>query len=367
MSYNWELPDWPRFTYQTDHLLQDLLMFQQQAGITRGLVEGGPGEDREQLQVELLIREAMKTSAIEGEFLSREDVSSTILTQLGAQIPHTPPKDQRSIGIGEMVVDVRTTFQEPLSQEMLFHWHRLLMKGNRTINAGSWRSQSEPMQIVSGRVGHEIIHFEAPPSDWIPDEMERFILWYNRSAPGGADSILHTPIWAGLAHLYFESIHPFEDGNGRIGREIAEKALSQGLGWPVLLSLSSVIEANRADYYAALKTAQRTNQVTEWLEYFLSVCLTAQQQAVELVYFTLQKTRFFDRFRLLLSPREKKVVERMMAEGPQGFEGGMSARKYQSITRVSKATATRDLQRLVELGVFVPIGEGRSRRYELKM
>ena len=367
MSYNWELSDWPRFTYQTDHLLQDLLMFQQQAGTTRGLVEGGPGENRELLQVELLIREAMKTSAIEGEFLSREDVSSSILNQLGAQLPHTPPTDQRSIGIGEMVVDVRTTFKEPLSQEMLFHWHRLLMKGNRTINAGSWRSQSEPMQIVSGRVGHEIIHFEAPPSDWIPDEMERFILWYNRSAPGRENSILHPPIWAGLAHLYFESIHPFEDGNGRIGRAIAEKAISQGVGWPVLLSLSSVIEANRADYYAALTSAQRTNQVTEWLEYFLSVCLTAQQQAVELVYFTLQKTRFFDRFRLLLSPREKKVVERMMAEGPQGFEGGMSARKYQSITRVSKATATRDLQRLVELGVFVPIGEGRSRRYELKM
>jgi Fic family protein len=193
--------------------------------------------------------------------------------------------------------------------------------------------------------------------------MQAFIRWFN----GSRSDLKQGPVRAALAHLYFESIHPFEDGNGRIGRAISEKALSQGLGRPVLLSLSRAIEAERSAYYEALKQAQKSNEVTEWIEYFLRTTLKAQEQTEQLVEFVLKKTQFFDRYRDELNERQLKVVRRVLEAGPEGFEGGINARTYKNLTEVSKATATRDLQDLVAKRVLRPIGAGRSARYDLDL
>ena len=161
--------------------------------------------------------------------------------------------------------------------------------------------------------------------------------WFNATAPDGPDTIKPAPVRAAVAHLYFESIHPFEDGNGRIGRAVSEKALAQGWGRPVLLSLSQAIEANKKAYYDTLEKAQKSNEVTEWITYFVETVLTAQTTAEKQVEFILLKTKLFDRYKDQLNDRQNKVVKRMLQEGPQGFTGGMSARKYISLTGVSKS------------------------------
>ncbi len=220
------------------------------------------------------------------------------------------------------------------------------------------------MQVVSGRIDKPTVHFEAPPSDTVPGEMTRYIEWFNRTAPGGETPITHAPVRSAIAHLYFESIHPFEDGNGRIGRAISEKALSQGLGRPVVLSLSRTIEAGRNAYYDALKASQGNNEITGWITWFVGIVLRAQLDAEAQILFVLKKSKFFQRFEGQLNGRQLKVLHRMFEAGPEGFQGGMNARKYVALTGASKATATRDLQHLAQIGALVPIGGGRSTRYE---
>jgi len=219
------------------------------------------------------------------------------------------------------------------------------------------------MQVVSGPVGRLKIHFEAPPSARVPEEMAAFLGWFNATR----QTIRQGPVRSAVAHLYFESIHPFEDGNGRVGRAIAEKALSQGLDRPALLSLSRTIEAHKAAYYEALKEAQKSNEITAWVCYFVRTVLEAQNQAVEDVDFILRKTRFFDRHKATLDERPLRVIQRMLAEGPAGFAGGMNARTYVALTKVSKATATRDLQDMARRGVLVPLGGGRSTHYRVNL
>jgi Fic family protein len=195
--------------------------------------------------------------------------------------------------------------------------------------------------------------------------MERFIRWFNDSAPGGTRAIMQPPLRSALAHLYFASIHPFEDGNGRIGRALSEKALSQGLGRPVVLSLSRTIDAERNAYYDALKAGQRSNEVTAWVNWFIGVVVRAQLDAEAQVRFVLRQSKFFQRFERELNERQLKVIRRMFDAGPEGFTGGMNARKYVALTGSSKATATRDLQELARLGALAATGGGRSTRYEL--
>ncbi len=216
-------------------------------------------------------------------------------------------------------------------------------------------------------MGHEGVHFEAPPSATVQEEMTRFIQWFNDTAPGGKQEIRKAAVRSAVAHLYFESIHPFEDGNGRIGRALSEKALSQGLGRPALLSLSRAIEANRKQYYQALQEGQQSNEITPWVTWFVRIVLDAQIQSEEQIEFTLKKARLFDRWRDQLNDRQMQILRRMLDEGSTGFEGGMSAKKYMAITGASKATATRDLQDLADKGVLVPAGGGRSVHYIIKL
>jgi Fic family protein len=367
MTYNWQQPDWPDFEYQLEEVEDILYAFAQETGHVTGLLKSMPEESQLSAIINMMIAEAINTSAIEGEFLSRQDVMSSIRNKMGLHASVPPAKDKRSQGAGELMVAVRNSYAAPLSEHMLFSWHETLMKGNRNVSAGAWRSLSEPMQVISGAYGDFKVHFEAPPSSAVPRQMKKFIKWFNNTAPGGRFEIKKAPVRSAIAHLYFETIHPFEDGNGRIGRAIAEKALSQTIGRPVVLSLSYAIEADRAAYYHALKTAQRTMEITEWLKYFTAIILQAQVQAKTMIDFTLRKAKLFDSLKDQLNERQLRALTKMTDAGPEEFEGGMNASKYMSITRTSKATATRDLQALVELKALLPVGGGRSTRYTLNI
>lgn len=363
MQYNWQLPDWPNFTYDLTECEPALLEFVQVAGQVNGVLKTLPESVQMEAIVDVMIAEAIKTSEIEGEFLSRQDVMSSIHNQLGLNPEFKSVHSQASEGVGQLMVEVRNTWSQPLTEEALFHWHRLLMKGETRLQAGAWRTRGDPMRVISGRIDQPKVHFEAPPASQVPYEMGDFIDWFNRSQA----TIRHAPVRAAVAHLYFETIHPFEDGNGRIGRAIAEKALSQGLGRPALLSVSRSIEANKKAYYGSLQQTQSSNTITPWVAYFADLVLEAQRQAEQQIDFVLSQAKFFDRYAKQLNERQLRVIQRMLAAGVEGFKGGMNARKYIGLTKVSKATATRDLQALVECGAFVPVGGGRSTRYRLNL
>jgi Fic family protein len=206
------------------------------------------------------------------------------------------------------MVSVRETFQEDLTTAQLFEWHRMLMKGS-DVEAGLWRTGENAMQVVSGRIDRPTVHFEAPPSLKVPHEMEAFSTRFNSSRIQGKSSLAYAPIRSGLAHLYFESIHPFEDGNGRMGRALSEKALSQGLGRPALLSLSQTIEANRKSYYQALEDAQRENEVTDWLCYFVGTVLEAEKDAEARIQLAVRKKNYFVCRTTTKSGHQRQFVE----------------------------------------------------------
>jgi Fic family protein len=361
VKYNWQQTDWPEFKYDSLQVQDVLFTFAEKTGHVSGVLNSLPDSTQTEAIIDLMVSEAVKTSEIEGEYLSRSDVMSSIRHNLGLVADKEHIADQRARGAADLMVDVRETYREALSEKKLFEWHKMLLSSQKRLEVGAWRTHGEPMQVVSGPVGKWRVHFEAPPSEKVPAEMARFISWFNKG------EIKNPILRSAIAHLYFESIHPFEDGNGRIGRALSEKALSQGLGRPVLLSLSEAIEANRKTYYDALKSAQRSNEVTAWIVYFSNTALEAQSRAEESIRFILRKTKYFDHFKEQLNERQMKVIRRMFDAGPKGFKGGMSARKYIAITRTSKATATRDLQHLSAIGALEQTGGGRSTRYEIDL
>jgi len=368
MVYNWQQEDWPNFTYEEQEIDDPKIKFGISYGQLSGILVGLPKDIKSESIIELMVNEAIKSSEIEGEFLSRQEVMSSIKKNLGVHDQQPKQiKDHRAKGIAQLMVMVRKTYSKPLNIQMLFDWHKVLMTGNKRVATGTWRTHTAPMEVVSGSIGRETVHFEAPPSDQMDSEMVRFIQWFNDTAPEQPLAINNPLVRSAIAHLYFESIHPFEDGNGRIGRAISEKALSQGLGQPVLLSLSTAMEANKTNYYNSLKQGQRSNQITKWIKYFIKTVWIAQEEAEKLIHFSLKKTQFFDRNNDVLNDRQKKVINRMLAEGPAGFDGGMSAKKYIAIAKTSKATATRDLQQLASLGIFIASGGGRSVSYSLEI
>ena len=365
--YNWQLKDWRQFRYNEQEFTGIVMSFMAIAGESMGYIQNLSENDQAESVIDLLVKEAIKTSAIEGEFLSRLDLASSIRKNLGYPTPAYQIKDKRAIGIASLMVKARADFDSDLTEIQLLEWHKLLMLGNYTINSGQYRSHAEPMQVVSGAIGKEIIHFEAPPSANVYAEMQLFFDWFNDTKPGAKTPIPNLLIRAAIAHLYFETIHPFEDGNGRIGRIIAEKCLAQGLKRPLLMSLSTAIEADKKMYYTALKKAQQTNDVTAWIHYFAETILTAQQDFIATINFLVKKTAFFNTYQSQLNTAQTKVIKRMMENGEQIFEGGMNAKKYQIITQVSKATATRHLQDLVEKGILVSQQGGRSTNYQVNL
>jgi Fic family protein len=364
MKWNWQQRDWPDFAWDEKLLVKAEVLYLVEAGVHAGTAKHLDAEDREQLMIEAMSTEVLTTSAIEGEILDRASVQSSIRRQLGltADRRKIGPAEQ---GASEMMVDLHRTFAKPLSHETLFRWHQLLTTGRRDLkHIGGYRTDAEPMQVVSGPIHKPKVHFEAPPSSTVPAEMAGFIDWFNRTTPGNSHP-LPALTRAGIAHLYFVSIHPFEDGNGRIGRAIAEKALAQNLGRPTLTALAAIVLLKRNAYYAALEANNKQQEITPWLRWFAATAIEAQRRATALVDFLLDKTRFLDRLRDQLNERQKKALLRMLREGPEGFEGGLSAGKYASITGASPATATRDLADLVTKHALVRAGERRHARYAI--
>ncbi|WP_269226533.1 Fic family protein [Flavobacterium eburneipallidum] len=366
MIYNWQHPNWKNFLFD-DSVIDSLCMdFALETGELKGLVDSLSTEIQHETILHFMISEAIKTSEIEGEFFSRQDVMSSIKKNLGITDALGQIRDKNAQGIGKLMVTVRNSYAEKLTEFSIKEWHAILMEFSKHINPGEYRSGEEPMQIVSGSYGKEIIHFEAPPSNQVPVEMQNFINWYNDFEVKPTD-IKRALIKTSISHLYFESIHPFEDGNGRIGRAIAEKCLSESLNRPVLMSISSTIELNKKQYYESLKQAQRTLEITDWILYFSTLILESQKNAKQTVLFTLGKTKFIDRFKNQMNERQLKAVLKMFENGVAGFQGGMTAIKYVSITKTSRATATRDLQDLTEKTILIPKGEGRNRSYDLNL
>lgn len=366
MIWNWEQPDWPDFTYDFRNVEPLEKEFLLQSGELVGATKHIGSDDQTTLKIELISDEAVKTSEIEGEILDRASVQSSLRQQfgLGTEQPGVKPAER---GISKMMVDLYESFATPLADATLFDWHRMLLSGDSSIEViGGYRTRTDRMRVVSGPDYRRRVHFEAPPSSRVPDEMSRFIGWFNDTAPGGKNP-LSALTRAGIGHLYFESIHPFEDGNGRIGRALAEKSLAQNVGQPSLIAIAYTIERDRKDYYAALARNSKDNEITDWLTYFANTVLEAQKSTLKHVDFYVAKAKFYERLRGQLNERQEKVIARMFREGIDGFKGGLSAQNYISITGTSRATATRDLQDLVEKDALTKTGELRHTRYHLNL
>lgn len=364
MPWNWQNPDWPEFRFHPELLAEREATFLRQSGVVVGTMRHFADAERLPLVIDLISTEALKTSEIEGELLDRDSVQSSLRRQFGLQTDarRVQPAER---GISQMLSDLYQHSPDPVDQAAVFRWHTWLVQGRTDLKAvGAYRTHDEPMQVVSGPIHAPKVHFEAPPSARVPEEMDAFLIWFNRTAPS-AQNPLPTLVRAGLAHLYFECIHPFEDGNGRIGRALSEKALAQGAGQPTLTALSLTIQRRRKAYYDQLEAANKTLDVDAWLSWFADTVLEAQAHTLRSIEFLLEKTKLFDRLRGQLNERQEKALVRMMAEGPGGFQGGLSAGKYMAITDAPAATATRDLGQLVEFGALRKTGQLKSTRYWL--
>ncbi|MDA0350454.1 MAG: Fic family protein [Verrucomicrobia bacterium] len=362
MTWNWQREDWPNFSYDAVALTELENRFLRESGTLLGAFKHLGSNERKTITIDLISDEALKTSEIEGEFLDRESLQSSIRKQFGLQADgkKIPPAEQ---GVAEMMVDLYENFDTTLDHTTLHDWHRMLLNARKDIKEiGRYRSNPEPMQVVSGTIHAPKVHFEAPPSAYVTWEMDVFVKWYQQSK----DAI---PVLtrAGIAHAYFVSIHPFEDGNGRIGRAISEKAMSEKLGQPTLIALAKTIEGNKKAYYEALQGINRTNEITSWLIYFANTVLEAQKATINLVEFAIAKAKLYDRLSDQLNARQAKVIARLFKEGPSGFTGGLSAENYISITRTSRATATRDLSDLVNKGALTKTGMLKHTRYYLNI
>ena len=360
MPWNWELPEWPHFSYDPEAIAEQEKKFLLNMGSALGILKTIDEEEYKHFIVEILSVEGQESFKIEGELLDRESLQSSIRRHFG--LPSTQKKGgEKEARMAQLLCNVYETFDQPITHEMLFEWHAILFKGLFGItDNGKYRTHEEPMQIVPSRYGSQKVFFEAPPSRQIVQEMTKFIEWYNLKDP---TSILGK---AATAHVYFESIHPFEDGNGRIGRLLCEKKLFQGVGKPVLIALSKTLEKHKKDYYSALEKCNRTLDVHAWVEFFADKVLEAHQESMMLLSFLVEKAKMFRHLSGKINPRQEKALLRMFAEGPSGFKGGLSAEKYISITKTTRATATRDLTDLVEKGALQKSGELRHTRYRLK-
>lgn len=363
MLWNWQQKEWPHLQYENQNLnLADLdKKFLQGSGGILAILNHFNIQEKNRFIVELLSVEGLKSAQIEGEILAQESLQSSILRHFGLKgsVKNIPAQEK---GMADLMYEVYVHYKKPLSHELLFQWHYLLMKHHPNLeDLGKYRSHEDPMQIVSTRYGHGNlkVHFEAPPSKIVEKEMERFIDWFNRDSK---ESILGK---AAKAHVYFESIHPFEDGNGRIGRALVEKLLSIALDHPTLIAISETIESQKKEYYSKLAGCNRSLNISHWVKFFAEVILEAQENSFKKINFLMQKTKLMTSLAGSINARQEKALLRIFAEGIDGFKGGLSAENYITITKASRATATRDLTELVEKGALIKTGTLRHTRYWL--
>lgn len=325
-------------------------------------------EQRQALAAEAWTQEALATAAIEGERLDLQAVRSSVARRLGVDDAGGPAAAREVDGLLDIMEDAVAQSARPLDHDRLWAWQAALFptgySGMTRLRVGAYRRHAEPMQIVSGRLGRETVHFQAPPSAQVTAEMDRLLGWL--ATDDGIDPLVR----AALAHLWFETIHPFEDGNGRVGRNIVDWVLARDSGEASrMIRISQRLLERRRDYHGELERAQRGPlDVTAWTAWFVAQVRVACEQAAQVIDQALGKARFWnDRRDLPLSPRQRKVLNVLLDARPGGFEGGMSTKKYEHLTGASRATSSRDLADLVQLGLLRQEGGGRSTRYHLRL
>lgn len=348
--YVWERPEWPDFRWDDARLLEPLATARLKQGRLLGSMARLGFDLKREAQLEALTDDVVKSSEIEGEVLDRGSVRSSIARRLGIPDAAVAPADRRTEGVVEMMLDATRNLEAPLTAERLFGWQAALFptgySGPRRVRTGAWRDDADgPLEVVSGPVGQERVHYQAPPASRLEAEMGRFLDWFNRRAdPEGL-------LRAALAHLWFVTIHPFEDGNGRVVRAIADKALAQSEGsGQRFYSMSSQIRKERSDYYNTLERTQKGDlDITDWLFWFLSCFSRAIDGAEAACANVLRKADFWQRYaRQPFSERQKTVLNRYL----DGFEGKLTAKKWAAIGKSSVPTAQRDINELLERGVL---------------
>lgn len=368
--YIWQFPTWPEFRWDSTVLLKLLGDCRFQQGSLLAQMRELGFEVQQQARAEVLIEEALKTSEIEGVRLDMRAVRSSVARRLGLPSAGMPEvNNSLADGVVEILLDATQNHGRKLIAGRLFGWHAALFptgySGIHKIRVAAWRDDRQgPMQVVSGPIGREKVHYQAPPADRLKDEMKRFFRWWHKSR-NEMDGILR----ASVAHLWFVAVHPFDDGNGRIARTLTDMALAQDENLATrCYSLSSQIMAERDAYYKILeRTNKQDGDITEWLRWFLTSMSRAVLNSNRLLSSVMQKARFWKRHAQTdLNNRQRKALNRLLDAGPGGFEGGLSNRKYAGMTHVSRATAQRELADLVKKGILRqnPAG-GRSASYGL--
>jgi Fic family protein len=362
--YIHELPDWPRFRWDEGRLATTLAAARHLQGRLIGQMEALGFKVREDALLLTLTQDVLKSSEIEGENLDADQVRSSVARRLGIDIGGLQPADRHVEGVVDMMLDAVQHYERPLTAERLFGWHASLFPAGRSgahrITLGRWRDdRTAPMQVVSGPVGRERVHFEAPPAERLEEEIRRFLEWFNRE--GTVEPVLK----AALAHLWFVTIHPFDDGNGRIARAIADMALARSeASAQRFYSMSAEIREERGDYYGILERTQKgTMDVTPWMEWFLAFLTRAIAAAQSALSGVIDKARYWERLRdVPLNGRQRLVINRLL----DGFEGNLTTSKWAALTKSSNDTALRDIQQLVERGVLTRNqAGGRSTSYSL--
>lgn len=364
----WQQADWPHFRWQDSEILPRLRQVQRRQGILIGSHSrlGNPDQT-----LDTLLANIIASSAIEGERLNAQSVRSSLARRLGSPQTQSYPVSERSEGLAAMMLDAIDNHEQQLTIERLYQWHRWLFPANewsvQPVNVGQLRGD-EPMQVVSGRVDRPTVHFEAPPRATLDDQLAELILWFNQTRH---DPTIDPLLRAAICHLWFLTLHPVDDGNGRLARALTDLALSQADSHSIrLYAMSVAILERRADYYRALGSAQKgTLDITSWLCWFLDTLDYSIELALQVIDRSLAKTFFWLRHcNDDLSPEQTKVLNRLLDGGEQGFENGINASQYQKVAGVSKATATRHLAQLVDKGCIEKLpGGGRNTRYQIRL
>jgi Fic family protein len=367
----WQLPEWPSMTYDAQRIQTGLAEARKSQGLLLGKAEMIGLEGLQPHIRDSLTQEALTTSAIEGEKLDADSVRSSVAKRLGLDTSGAPTAEgKRNIeGLIDVLQDATLNTELPLTLERLCNWHGALFStgfsGMQRIHVGALRSV--PMEIVSGAIGHTKVHCAAPPAEGIHDQVNEFLTWFSDTNPKTGSRPMDGLVRAAISHLWFETLHPFDDGNGRIGRAILQLALGQDMGQPGrIVTLSRQIESCKDRYYRELERAQRskTMDVTDWVEWLLAQFSLANEFASCTIDSAIQRVRFQASMATVsINERQQKAMKKLLDAGPKGFEGGMTTRKHQRISQTSTPTAARDLIELERLGLLKKYGAGRSTRY----
>lgn len=363
--YIWQYPEWPSFTWNDSRLISLLSEVRNLEGKIQGMMDGLGFNVQSMTALNVMTEDVLRSNEIEGVILNSDKVRSSIARHLGIDTAGLPQPDHYTEGVVQIMMDAVTNCNKPLTPERLFNWHAALFPTGRSgmypITVGAYRTGGEPMQIVSGAMGKEKVHYEAPPSDVVPDMMTDFLTWINSD-----NTVIDPVLKAAVAHLWFVAIHPFDDGNGRLTRTITDMQLAKADGFPLrFYSMSAEILREKKAYYEILEhTTSNSTDITEWLEWFLNTMKSSILRAKETVKRVVCKSSFWQRHREIpMNKRQVRVVNMLW----DGFTGKLTSSKWAKITKTSQATALRDITDLIEKGILTAAADGgRSSNYLLK-